>query len=307
MQQDDARHCERLTRRHARTFHLASLLLPAIKRRGTYSLYAFCRLADDLVDCARPAPGESSPVAQLERYRRGLDAALAGSPEGAVFRELAWTISRFGVPAAALHELLDGVATDLTCTRWPSWSALERYCQGVAGSVGEMCVRIFGAETRAADNVALVGRARSLGVAMQLTNILRDVGEDASRGRCYLPEDELAMHGLTCDDILARRVQANDARWQAAMTHQVARARRYFAAAQPGIALLDQDAQRCANACAIGYSRILVAIERNGYDSLHRRASLGWVERTAVLGRCLFGVAGASTSSADDAAAVPAA
>jgi phytoene synthase len=304
----DARHCERLTRRHARTFYLASLLLPGVKRRGTYALYAFCRMADDLVDGSRAESAHPSPARQLEAYRAHLESALQGRPDGPVFRELAWAVSHFGLPVAALHELLDGVATDLTRSRWDSWPELERYCQGVAGSVGEMCVWIFGATPDPTAPDAVVSRARALGVAMQLTNILRDVGEDAGRGRCYLPAEELIRHQLTPDEILSGHLDPADARWQAMMAFQVERARRWFAAAAPGFANLEPDAQRCAHACAIGYSRILLAIERNGYDSLRRRASLGWIERTAVLGRCIFGATGAArATSPDDPAVIPAA
>jgi len=308
MSSADARHCEGLTRSHARTFYLASLMLPGNKRRGAYALYAFCRLADDLVDCPPTTTTHSSQARQLERYRSLLEAALNGSPDGPIFRELVWAVSRFGLPVAALHELLDGVTTDLTHSRWDSWSELERYCQGVAGSVGEMCVGIFGAVPGDVPREAVVARARALGVAMQLTNILRDVGEDARRGRCYLPAEELARHQLTPDDILSGGVDPADARWQALMTQQVERARQWFAEARPGIASLEPDAQRCAHACAIGYARILGVIERNGYDSLHHRATLGWVERTAVLGRCLIGATGdARTPARDDKAVVPAA
>jgi phytoene synthase len=307
MSSADARYCERLTRRHARTFYLASLLLPGAKRRGTYALYAFCRLADDLVDGSPAGESHLPRTRQLGNYRQRLDAALRGCPDGPVFRELEWAVSRFGLPVAALHELLDGVATDLIRSRWDTWPELERYCQGVAGSVGEMCVGIFGAAGGAARGT-LVARARALGVAMQLTNILRDVGEDARRGRCYLPAEELARHGLTPDDILSGHVEAADPRWQSMMQFQVERARRWFAAAHPGVASLEADAQRCAHACAIGYSRILVAIERSGYDSLEHRATLSWMERTAVLGRCIFGATGsASATSPDDQAVIPAA
>ena len=304
---DDSRHCERLTRRHARTFYLASLLLPGVKRRGAYALYAFCRLADDLVDGTAPAAGEPSLVRQLDAYRGQLEDALAGHPEGPVFRELAWARARFAVPPALLHELLDGVATDFTCRIWPSWPRLEAYCQGVAGSVGEMCLRVFGDESGAGDRAQAVGQARSLGVAMQLTNILRDVGEDARRGRCYLPADELAASGLTPADILNGHLRSEDPRWQAAVTFQIARARRYFTVAQGGISQLDPDSQRCATACAVGYARILSAIERSGFDSLHRRASLGWMERTAVLGRCLLGMPVPADPPGEERATAPAA
>jgi phytoene synthase len=264
-------------------------------------------VADDLVDLPLAA-GPGSAARQLDAYRKALVETLNGRPSGPVFRELAWAVAQFGLPIAALHEVLDGVAADLSRSQWESWGDLERYCQGVAGSVGEMCAAIFGTTGSPASADTVVVRARALGVAMQLTNILRDVGEDARRGRCYLPIDELARHQLAPDSILSGRINPSDARWQAMMRFQVARARHWFDAARPGIANLQPDAQRCAHACAIGYARILGAIERNGYDSLNQRASLSWIERTAVLGRCLLGGTGSAyAASSDDQAVIPAA
>lgn len=289
MAPSDALHCEQLTRRHARTFALASRFLPAEKRRGTYALYAFCRIADDLVDLAGSSADRHDLVGRLDALRRDLDRALAGEGSDPVFRELAWSVERFGIPGAPLHELLGGVSLDLTVERWASWGDLLRYCEGVAGCVGEMCVAVLGVAGGPDVRPTAVSHARALGVAMQLTNVLRDVGEDARLGRCYLPVDELAEHGLTPDDIVAGRRVCGLPQWRALMRRQVARAREYYAAAAPGIAMLEPDAQRCAAACALGYSRILDVIERNGYDSLTRRASLGWSDRAMVLGRCLLG------------------
>jgi phytoene synthase len=304
----DATYCERLTRRHARTFHLASLLLPGVRRRATYALYAFCRGADDIVDRSPAVPGHD-PAGELAAYRRRLEAALAGMPEGPVFRELAWCHREFQVPASALHEVVDGVAADLTTTEWATWRDLEHYCQGVAGSVGELCAAVFATSAPRGDP-RLVAPARSLGVAMQLTNILRDVGEDALRGRCYLPADELAQAGLTPRDILAG-LPETDPRWLRFVQPQIARARAYYEDAMPAIALLDPEAQRCAHACAVGYARILHVIERNRYNVFSKRASLGWVERTAVLGSCLFSAhplpTGMKRPLADDATAASAA
>ncbi|MBC7895306.1 MAG: phytoene/squalene synthase family protein, partial [Cytophagaceae bacterium] len=293
MSLSDAKFCEQLTRRHGRTFSVASFLLPAEKRRGANALYAFCRVADDLVDQADSLVDAAFLSRRLEGHRRALDLALAGRGTDPVFRELAWAIEHFGIASPPLHELLDGVAVDVTVRRWHSWSELLGYCEGVAGCVGEMCAAVMGVTGGRGARPVAVAHARALGVAMQLTNVLRDVGEDARRGRCYLPLEELEAHGLSVDAVLDGSA-LHRARWRALMQKQVARARHYYHVAAPGISLLESDAQRCVAACAVGYSRILDAIERNGYDSFTRRATLGWSERAMVLGRAFLDPSGSA-------------
>ena len=278
----DAAHCERVTRAHARTFALASWLLPAGKRRAAFALYAFCRVADDMVDRADET-GATGVAAQLARYRRDLDLALAGRPDGPVFRELARVAREYDVPAVVLHELLDGVERDLRPVRYGDWTELALYCEGVASSVGEMCTHVFGVAAGPASRDGAIRHARTLGVAMQLTNILRDVGEDAERGRCYLPDADLAAFGLGVDDVLSRRVSARDERWRGLMAFEARRARALYAAAIPGIALLAPDSQGCAAACARGYAAILDVLERTGWDSLGARASVSGWDRLSVL------------------------
>ena len=285
----DAQVCQRVVREHARTFHLASVFLPAKKRRAAFALYAFCRVADDIVDRAdraRSGEGcEASPdvFAALSEHERKLQEALAGAPQDPVFRELDRVMSDFGVPASVLRGLMDGVALDLRPARYDTWSDLAQYCEGVASSVGEMCTYVFGVQGDADVRTVALRYARTLGLAMQLTNILRDVGEDARRGRCYLPARDLAMFGLSVDDVLRGQLQAADPRWQRFMRQQISRARALYAAAMPGIPWLSPDAQRCAWACAIGYSGILGAIEAIGFDSLTQRARLGTASRLQVL------------------------
>ncbi len=279
----DAQHCEAITRAHARTFALASSFLPARKRRGAFAVYAFCRLADDIVDRGVEAQDTGRLIAELDRYRAGVADALSGRPDGPVFRELRRAVSEFGVPAAVLEELLNGVARDLQATRYATWSELTSYCEGVAASVGSMCTYIFGVSGNAEVRERAVRYARTLGVAMQLTNILRDVGEDAARGRCYLPDEDLAMFGLDPTRVLSDPTLKDDPKWSAFMRHQVARARALYRAASPGIALLAPDAQRCARACADGYAAILGAIERNRYDSFSVRARVGNWARAGLL------------------------
>lgn len=298
---DDAALCAAITREHARTFTLASHLLPAHKRRAAFAVYAFCRVADDMVDLARvgdvgqPASAPGNLTAdRLAGYGAELELALAGQPRGSVMRELARAIQLHDIPAAALRELLSGIARDLHPTRYANWEALRSYCEGVASSVGEMCMQVFGVDGEGDSRQRAVRHARTLGVAMQLTNILRDVGEDARRGRCYLPEDELDAVGLQVGDVLdaGRRGDASFAtnpRWRELLRFQVARAEFLYAAATPGIALLAPDARRCATACSTGYAAILGAIERCGYDTLSRRARVSGMRRMGILWRAWRG------------------
>lgn len=280
----DASHCEAITRSHARTFALASSFLPARKRRGAFAVYAFCRLADDIVDRSLTGDPDPTRLAQeLDLYRAGVAEALAGRPDGPVFRELWRCVSEFGVPAEVLDELLNGVACDLAPARYSTWAELTSYCEGVASSVGSMCTYIFGVVGGSDVRERAVRYARTLGVAMQLTNILRDVGEDARRGRCYLPDGDLAVFGLSSERVLSDPSLRHDPQWAAFMRNEIARARALYRAASPGIALLEPDAQRCARACADGYAAILGAIERNGYDSFSVRARVGNWARAGLL------------------------
>lgn len=277
----DPAYCRHIVRTHARTFWLASHFLSPAKRRACFALYAFCRIADDMVDLAA-AEQRSDVALLLADYRQELDDALAGRPNGPVFRELTRAATLFEVPSAVLHELLDGVARDCAPERYESWSDLATYCAGVASSVGEMCTHVFGVTGGTAVRSRALTHARILGVAMQLTNVLRDVGEDARSGRCYLPDEDLARFGLTRVEVLAGGL-GRDERFRALMAFEIARARLLYAQAMPGIALLATDARRCALACAVGYERILSAIETIEYDTYSSRARLGTRARAEVL------------------------
>lgn len=278
--QDDARRCRRIVARHARTFSIASRLLPEQKRRGTYAIYATCRLADDIVDLSglRRDAGRRA----LLRFRQAATHALEHRSPEPTLRELARAVDTFDVPVGALNELFDGVERDLDDLEFESWADLEQYCQAVAGSVGEMCCSVFGLAADVGGRASTAIRsARTLGVAMQLTNILRDVGEDAGRRRCYLPSRELAAYGLNREVILDGTVRRHWNGWREFMAFQVGRARDLYRQAVPGIPLLELDAQRCATACTTGYAKILEAIEHADYDTLSRRVS---VSRFALLG-----------------------
>ena len=278
---DDARVCQEIARRHARTFSMASRLLPGRKRRAAFAIYATCRTADDIVDAGS---NRRDAMDTLHRFRDDAFQALRRRSDQPILRELAHAWSEFEIPSEPLHELFDGLEQDLHDIEFRTWSSLEPYCQSVAGSVGEICCAIFGV---AADVPAsrVVASARTLGVAMQLTNILRDVGEDARRGRCYLPTDELDRHGLTPGAVLSGNIRRDPDAWQALMRLQVARARALYRQALDGIPLLQFDSQRCALACATGYEKILDAIEAADFDIWSRRVSASRLTLLAVAWR----------------------
>ena len=252
------RYCSALTQMHSRTFHLASALLPAAKCRAIRALYAFCRVSDDLVDNT-----EGDSHASLDIWRKR---SLSESPADDDMVALAWadTRARYGIPQRYAEQLIDGVALDLQASRYATFSDLADYCYGVASTVGLMSMHIVGFVGPEA-----IPYAVKLGVALQLTNILRDVGEDWGMGRLYLPQDELREHGLSEGDIAAGRV---DGRWRSFLRFQIARNRRLYAEAMPGIAMLKAGGRFAIAAAAELYGAILEDIEAHDGDVFHRRA-----------------------------------
>jgi phytoene synthase len=256
-------HTGAMTARHSRSFFLASQLLPAPKRRAARALYAFCRTTDDLVD----NPGSNAGEELCEWWNRSLSTAPATRNPVAV----AWadTRHRYQIPLKYAEQLIEGVALDLNTSRYGTFEELSNYCYGVASTVGLMSMHIIGYTTDEAIRYAV-----KLGVALQLTNILRDVAEDWARGRLYLPQDELDSFGVTEADIAAGRLSDN---WRALMKFQIERARRLYREAWPGIALLAPEGRLAIAAAADFYRAILADIEAHDYDVFSRRAHLtGW-------------------------------
>ena len=251
-------YCTALTRVHSRTFYLASSLLPAARRPAVRALYAFCRVTDNIVDQA----GDDARD-RLEHWRRR---ALAQTAAGDDPVALAWTDARLrhGIPRRYAEQLIEGVARDLAPARYRSFEDLAAYCYGVASTVGLMAMHIIGFAGPEA-----IPYAVKLGVALQLTNILRDVGEDWRAGRVYLPQDELAAFGL-CEADLAE--SAVSERWRAFMRYQIDRNRQLYAEAAPGIALLAPEGRLAITAAADLYQAILGRIEANDMDVFRHRA-----------------------------------
>ena len=279
-----AEFCAQLTARHARTFVGASRFLPSAKRRAAFAVYAFCRVADDIVDeCVTGADARARD--ELARHRRKLDTLLAtgATHNEPVFEELAWAMAHFEIPANPFYDLLLALEADLVPTRYRTWTDLASYCGGVASTVGEMCAHVF--ELRPDDTAQALHHARTLGVALQLTNILRDVGEDAQRNRCYLPDSDLALFAIDRAEILQRTIQPADQRWQQLMQYEIKRARALYTESEPGLDLVSEDARCCAKICARGYAAILDAIEHRGYDSLTYRARVGALKKSTIVMR----------------------
>jgi len=253
--------CDEITRQHSRTFSLASALLPAGKRRAARALYAFCRISDDAVDCH----DDPDPVRTLSAWRA---LSLSSNPSHENLVAVAWSDARqrFGIPVRYAEQLLEGVASDLTHRRYATFEELATYCYGVASTVGLMSMHIIGFRGPEA-----IPYAVKLGVALQLTNILRDVSEDWANGRLYLPQNEMEAFCLSEADLDAGKVTPA---WRRFMRYQIDRARRLFAEARPGIAMLNRDGRFAIAAAADLYEAILDDIEVHDYDVFSRRAHL---------------------------------
>jgi phytoene synthase len=274
---------ERTTAAWARSFHFASRFLPGAKRRAVFALYDYCRHADNLVDLrgSRPADAVRAELVALGRTVRALH---AGDPPAERWLALGDTLRRYQVPLDPLLALLDGVAMDLDRVRYDDYPALHRYCLLVAGGVGLMLGPVLGATSSRFRDPGI-----GLGVAMQLTNVLRDVGEDLEQGRCYLPADELAHFGLD-DRALERREVTPE--FVALMRFQVTRARRLFRAADSVVELFPPDGSRLTvRLLQRTYAGILDAVERQGYDVFRHRAYVSGPRKLGILARTVCAVA----------------
>ncbi len=256
----DLDECAGLIRAGSRSFHAASLLLPRDVRQAALALYAFCRVADDRVDEG------ADPHAALVALRRRLGAAYASRPENSpVDRSFAWVVSRYAIPRAVPEALLEGFLWDAQGRRYESFADLLAYAVRVAGTVGVMMALVMGERRPAA-----LARAVDLGIAMQLTNIARDVGQDAASGRCYLPADWMQEAGVSMDMLLSRGTP--DPRVCGLVRRLVEAAGTYYSAGLAGTSYLRPDCRAAIRAAGLIYRDIGRSIAANGYDSVRTRA-----------------------------------
>lgn len=263
--------CRLITKREAKNFFYAFITLPPAKRKAIYATYAFCRYCDDAVDEDVPTERKLDALLKLREY---LAAAYQGEANGPVFTALAHTIQTYNIPPTYLQEVINGVEMDVTKSRYETFDELRLYCYRVASAVGLICLEIFGySDSKAKDH------AIDLGLGMQLTNILRDIQEDAERGRVYIPRQDLQQFGYSEAELLGGVL--NQAQRQL-MEFQVQRAREYF---KKGIGLmpyLSPRSRACPSVLAHLYMRILSRIEDANYNVFNGRVRLKPTEKLLI-------------------------
>ncbi len=277
----DYAHCRRLNARHGRTYFLATRLLPLERRSAVHALYGFARWADDIVDDLdrRRTPGERDRLLEL------LEADLArglrtGGGDEPVVRAVADTAGRYGIEPVLFTDFLASMRSDLSVTDYPTYADLRAYMHGSAAVIGLQMLPVLGT---VGPREEAAPHAADLGVAFQLTNFLRDVGEDLDRGRVYLPADLLAAHGVDRPLLeWSRRTGRRDPRIRAAFVAAEAMTRAVYRAAEPGIALLDPRVRPCIRTAFVLYGGILDAIAQQDYTVLHRRAVVSRGRRAAT-------------------------
>ena len=256
-------YCQQKAAASGSSFYYSFLFLPAERRRAITALYAFCREVDDIAD---EVTDIGIARTKLAWWRTEVANLFAGHPQHPVTRALQPFVEKFGLDAARLNEIIDGMEMDLVYHRYPDFASLKLYCHRAAGVVGQLSASIFGLT-----NPRTLEYAEALGLAFQLTNIIRDVGEDARRDRVYIPQDELARFGLTPEHILARR--GGDA-FQQMMAFQAERAQSYYDLAYSKLAPEDRASQRAGLIMAAIYRTLLEEIRRDRYDVLDKRIAL---------------------------------
>lgn len=275
------RYCERVTKIHAKSFYFAAKFLPKHKRRAVYPIYAFCRLVDDEIDEIGDGD-EVLAIRSVEKWRQRLEAvyqnedqtpddADENADQNSVFTAWKDLLQNYKIPANLPLELMRGVVQDTQIKRYETFAELYVYCYRVASTVGLMSSEILGYTDKSA-----LKYAEALGVAMQLTNILRDIKEDAAIGRIYLPQEDLQRFQVSEEQITEGAATAN---FVELMRFQVARARDFYREGEKGIALLDRDSRLTVLLASRIYSRILDEIERQNYDVFARRAATTFAQK----------------------------
>ncbi len=256
-------YCQQKAAGSGSSFYYSFLFLPAERRRAITALYAFCREVDDVAD---EVADVGVARTKLAWWRTEIANLFAGHPQHPVGHALLPFASTYGLDSARMNEIIDGMEMDLAYHRYADFASLERYCHRVAGVVGQLSASIFGYR-----NPATLEYAESLGVAFQLTNIIRDVGEDARRDRVYIPAEELGRFGVTAEDIVERR---GGEPFRELMCFQADRAESYYARAFDALPDEDRASQRAGLIMAAIYRTLLDEIRADGFNVLDRRVAL---------------------------------
>jgi len=270
--------CRTITRREAKNFYYAFLTLPAAKRRAIYAAYAFCRHCDDSVDQETSTDAKLTALTDLQA---SLDSTYSGGASSPVYVALADVARNYDIPQDYFQEVIMGVESDLVKDRFQNFDELKEYCYRVASVVGLICLQIFGYKDNDAKECAI-----DLGLAMQLTNIIRDVREDFDMGRVYLPQDEMARFGYTEEDL--RNGLRNQA-FHDLMEFQAQRARAYFDRGFKLLPYLSRRSRACPAVLGALYSKVLDRIEASDYDVLESRVSLSKAEKIGITAKTWLG------------------
>jgi 15-cis-phytoene synthase len=298
---DDAYdHCRAIAHKHGANFSVGFRFLPRTKRRAVYAAYAYCRIADDIADEEDPVilsrvDGEGSPdlhasraseggpslstqlrMTRLDDWQRELDACYAGTPTHPITIALADALRHFAVPKSAFIALLDGCRQDMVKTRYETFDELLQYCELVAASISDISLSIFGYRTEAA-----LGHGRDLAIALQLTNVTRDIGDDLTRDRVYVPAVELRAFGVEERELFAR---AENERVRRLIEFQIERARGYFERAEPLLRELDFDARFPTLLMGGVYATVLGKLAKDPLVAIRRRLSLTPLQKLLVVG-----------------------
>ncbi|HEX6726728.1 MAG TPA: presqualene diphosphate synthase HpnD [Nitrospira sp.] len=271
---DAQAYCTAYTKNSGSNFYYSFLFLPKAKRHAMYTIYAFCKAVDSAVD--EPATG-SNPKDELKRWREELEAVYSGTPTIPIMVSLAHHVKTLGIPKAYFEELIKGVEMDLLNNRYVTFDELSLYCYRVASVVGLICLHIFGVTSARAQDYAV-----ALGMAFQLTNILRDVGSDAAERRVYLPLDDLQKWNYPEKAMLNRSYSPE---FRALMEYEASRAHHYYKRADAALKGLPPHERRALTVAEIMrgiYSRILERIERSNYQVFGPRISLTTTQRLMI-------------------------
>ncbi|NAZ75896.1 squalene/phytoene synthase family protein [Kineococcus sp. T13] len=266
--------CRRLHAEHGKTYYLATLLLPPAKRPYVWALYGFARYADEFVDSLT----DPDPEALVEWSEGFLKALEADGPTDPVGRAMAATMRRWEIPRAHVEAFLDSMRMDITETGYATYEDLRRYVYGSAAVIGLQMLPVLEPVAPGAE-----GPAQALGEAFQLSNFIRDVGEDLDRGRVYLPAEDLDAFGVTREDLLAARAAGTTPRAvRELLAFETARTRELYAQAQPGLAMVHPTSRDCLRTAYELYGGILDVVEAAGFDVVGRRVAVGVPRRLAV-------------------------
>ncbi|HET7437250.1 MAG TPA: phytoene/squalene synthase family protein [Thermoanaerobaculia bacterium] len=268
--------CRAIAHKHGANFSVGFRFLPPRKRRAVYAAYAFCRVADDIADDEDRGATTENRLARLDAWQRELDLIYSGRPQHAIGVALADALQFFDIPKSAFIALIDGCRQDMIKTRYETFAELLQYCELVATSISDISLAIYGYRTdRALDH------GRSLSTALQLTNVTRDIGDDLTRDRIYIPREEMQLFGVTEAELFAR---AENERVRQLIEFQIARAEQYFRDAEPLLRELEFDARFPTLLMGGVYATVLAKLRKDPLVAIRKRLSLSTMQKLLVIG-----------------------